>query len=90
MFTRTAWPSPRHSKRGISERPPAIREDAAHRHSLTATETELRTGRSLVEPELFNDIADFTVMHFGQDRDKAERATDQALRSVEIPDHWDH
>lgn len=49
---------------------------------MTATETELRTGRSLAEPELFNDIADFTVMHFGQDRDKAERATDQALASV--------
>ncbi|MDX3342831.1 hypothetical protein PV409_33265 [Streptomyces sp. ME02-6979.5a] len=49
---------------------------------MTATETELRTGRSLVEPELFDSIADFTVMHFGQDRNKAERATDQALAFV--------
>ncbi|MGX1953098.1 hypothetical protein ACWIGY_22735 [Streptomyces anulatus] len=49
---------------------------------MTAIETELRTGRSLVEPELFDSIADFTVMHFGQDREKAERAADQALAFV--------
>ncbi|MFE7340081.1 glycine-rich domain-containing protein [Streptomyces griseus] len=49
---------------------------------MTATNTEVRTGRSLVEPELFNSIAGFTVMHFGQDRAKAERATDQALAFV--------
>lgn len=49
---------------------------------MTATEADLRTGRSLVEPELFDSIAGFTVMHFGQDRDKAERATDQALAFV--------
>ncbi|XMN06980.1 hypothetical protein ACK8N7_13465 [Streptomyces griseobrunneus] len=49
---------------------------------MTATETELRTGRSLVEPELFSSIVDFTVMHFGHDQGKAEHATDQALAFV--------
>ncbi|MYR92761.1 MULTISPECIES: hypothetical protein [unclassified Streptomyces] len=49
---------------------------------MTATNTELRTGRSLVDPALFESIADFTVMHFGQDRAKAERAMDQALAFV--------
>ncbi|MFI1528620.1 hypothetical protein [Streptomyces griseus] len=46
---------------------------------MTATEIELRTGRSLVDPELFSSIVDFTVLHFGHDKAKAERATDQAL-----------
>ncbi|MFJ1594286.1 hypothetical protein ACIOD0_29180 [Kitasatospora albolonga] len=49
---------------------------------MTATNTEVRTGRSLIDPALFDSIADFTVTHFGQDRAKAERATDQALAFV--------
>ncbi|MFJ2056299.1 hypothetical protein ACIOMM_10180 [Streptomyces sp. NPDC087908] len=46
---------------------------------MTATTHDLRTGRALVDPELFDSIAEFTVNHFGHDRAKAERATDQAL-----------
>lgn len=46
---------------------------------MTAVANDLKTGRSLVEPELFDSIAEFTTIHFGYDRDKADRATDQAL-----------
>lgn len=46
---------------------------------MTATANDLRTGRALVEGELFDSIAEFTVVHFGYDQKKAERTTDQAL-----------
>lgn len=46
---------------------------------MTAITNDLRTGRALVESELFDSIAEFTVLHFGYDQEKAERATDQAL-----------
>ncbi|MFI8422338.1 glycine-rich domain-containing protein [Streptomyces sp. NPDC085479] len=46
---------------------------------MTATANDLRTGRALVSSDLFDSIAEFTVIHFGYDREKAERATDQAL-----------
>ncbi|MFE2556705.1 hypothetical protein ACFXGT_11810 [Streptomyces sp. NPDC059352] len=46
---------------------------------MTATANDLKTGRALVSSDLFDSIAEFTVTHFGYDRDKAERATDQAL-----------
>ncbi|MFD8974646.1 hypothetical protein [Streptomyces sp. NPDC059593] len=46
---------------------------------MTATANDLRTGRALVDSVLFDSIAEFTVMHFGYDQEKAERATDQAL-----------
>ncbi|WP_418956806.1 glycine-rich domain-containing protein [Streptomyces tritici] len=49
---------------------------------MTAVSSDLRTGRSLVEPELFDSIAEFTVTHFGYSQEKAERATDQALAFV--------
>ncbi|MFG2635313.1 hypothetical protein ACGFX8_15605 [Streptomyces sp. NPDC048362] len=46
---------------------------------MTATANDLRTGRALVSSDLFDSIAEFTVIHFGYDQEKAERATDQAL-----------
>ncbi|GAA2781669.1 hypothetical protein [Streptomyces showdoensis] len=46
---------------------------------MTAVSSDLRTGRSLVDADLFDSIAEFTVMHFGYTLEKAERATDQAL-----------
>jgi hypothetical protein len=46
---------------------------------MTAISNDLRTGRALVNSELFDSIAEFTVTHFGYDLEKAERATDQAL-----------
>ncbi|WP_314250641.1 hypothetical protein [Streptomyces sp. DSM 40907] len=46
---------------------------------MTALVNDLKTGRALVGSDLFDSIAEFTVIHFGYDRDKAERATDQAL-----------
>lgn len=46
---------------------------------MTTTASTLRTGRSLVGDDLFDSITEFTVTHFGYDRSKAERATDQAL-----------
>ncbi len=46
---------------------------------MTAVTNDLRTGRSLVAPELFGSIAEFTATHFGYTLEKAERATDQAL-----------
>ncbi|MFJ9429617.1 hypothetical protein ACIRQY_08120 [Streptomyces sp. NPDC101490] len=46
---------------------------------MTAVANGLKTGRSLVSADLFDSIAEFTVMHFGYDLEKAERATDQAL-----------
>lgn len=49
---------------------------------MTAVLTNHRTGRSLVRPELFHSIVEFTVTHFGQDRDDAERQTDQAIAFV--------
>ncbi|MFG3349243.1 hypothetical protein ACGF1Z_29820 [Streptomyces sp. NPDC048018] len=49
---------------------------------MTAVSSDLRTGRSLVDAELFDSIAEFTAMHFGYTPEKAERATDQALAFV--------
>ncbi|MFJ3922760.1 hypothetical protein [Streptomyces sp. NPDC090022] len=49
---------------------------------MTAVANDLKTGRSLVSADLFDSIAEFTVIHFGYSRDKAERATDQALAFV--------
>ncbi|MFE0644327.1 hypothetical protein ACFW2Y_22360 [Streptomyces sp. NPDC058877] len=46
---------------------------------MTAVSSDLRTGRSLVDSELFNSVVEFTMTHFGYDQGKAERATDQAL-----------
>ncbi|MEV7579823.1 hypothetical protein [Streptomyces erythrochromogenes] len=46
---------------------------------MTAVANDLRTGRSLVSADLFDSIAEFTVIHFDYDQEKAERATDQAL-----------
>ncbi|MEU1278366.1 hypothetical protein [Streptomyces sp. NPDC005805] len=46
---------------------------------MTAVHKDLRTGRDLVAPELFDSIAEFTAHHFGYDQGKAERSTDQAL-----------
>ncbi|MFD9103927.1 hypothetical protein ACFVZN_22915 [Streptomyces virginiae] len=46
---------------------------------MTAVANDLKTGRSLVSADLFDSIAEFTVTHFGYDRDTAERATDQVL-----------
>lgn len=49
---------------------------------MTAVETDLKTGRGLVSDELFRSIVQFTVTHFGQDQERAERQTDQALAFV--------
>ncbi len=49
---------------------------------MTAVLTEMRTGRDLVSPELFDSIVQFTVLHFGQDQSRAERQTDQAIAFV--------
>ncbi|GAA1883782.1 hypothetical protein GCM10009753_09590 [Streptantibioticus ferralitis] len=49
---------------------------------MTATAIDLRSGRSLVSDELFNSIVHFTVVHFGQDPERAERITDQAIAFV--------
>ncbi|MFF3210572.1 hypothetical protein ACFYYB_07900 [Streptomyces sp. NPDC002886] len=47
---------------------------------MTAVANDLRTGRSLVEPELFDSITQFVLDHFGEtERDRAERITDQAI-----------
>ncbi|MFF5808285.1 glycine-rich domain-containing protein [Streptomyces sp. NPDC012746] len=47
---------------------------------MTALANDLRTGRSLVQPELFDSIATFVMTHFGEsDQDRAERITDQAI-----------
>ncbi|QNE76863.1 hypothetical protein F0344_21600 [Streptomyces finlayi] len=46
---------------------------------MTAISNDLRTGRALVDSELFDSIAEFTMVHFGYDKEKAERATDQAI-----------
>ncbi|MFG3497958.1 hypothetical protein [Streptomyces sp. NPDC047928] len=46
---------------------------------MTATVNDLQTGRALVDRALFDSIAEFTVVHFGYDQEKAERATDQAI-----------
>ncbi|MFJ4435584.1 glycine-rich domain-containing protein [Streptomyces sp. NPDC088923] len=49
---------------------------------MTAVANGLRTGQSLVAPELFRSIVDFGVTQFGQTRERAERQTDQALAFV--------
>ncbi|MFD6249955.1 glycine-rich domain-containing protein [Streptomyces roseolus] len=46
---------------------------------MTATANDLRTGRALVSSDLFDSIAEFTVIHFGYHQETAERAADQAL-----------
>ncbi|AYG80946.1 hypothetical protein DWB77_03084 [Streptomyces hundungensis] len=46
---------------------------------MTAVLPDLKTGRTLVSDELFDSIVHFTVTHFGQDRERAEQQTDQAL-----------
>ncbi|WP_327304713.1 hypothetical protein OG730_15000 [Streptomyces sp. NBC_01298] len=47
---------------------------------MTAIANDLRTGRSLVEPELFDSITQFVLDHFGEtDRGTAEEITDQAI-----------
>ncbi|KPI12019.1 hypothetical protein OK074_2640 [Actinobacteria bacterium OK074] len=51
---------------------------------MTATANDLRTGRALVDSELFDSIAEFTVTHFGYDLAKAEHATDQALAFLAV------
>lgn len=47
---------------------------------MTAIANDLRTGRSLVDAELFDSITQFVLDHFGEtERDRAERITDQAI-----------
>ncbi|MFI1829576.1 glycine-rich domain-containing protein [Streptomyces sp. NPDC020412] len=49
---------------------------------MTATVNELRTGRDLVSPELFDSIAQFAMVHFGQEPNRAEQIVDQALAFI--------
>ncbi|MFH8593070.1 glycine-rich domain-containing protein [Streptomyces rimosus] len=41
--------------------------------------TERRTGRELVDADLFDSLANFVVIHDGESRERAERITDQAV-----------
>lgn len=49
---------------------------------MTSVTDDLRSGRSLVSEDLFRSVVHFVVTHFGQDEQRAERQTDQALAFI--------
>src|SRR5690349_7616066 len=49
---------------------------------MTATMSDLRTGRSLISDELFGSLVDFVIVHDGETRERAERIADQAVAFV--------
>ncbi|GGV54324.1 glycine-rich domain-containing protein [Streptomyces spectabilis] len=49
---------------------------------MTATTIDLRTGRALVDDDLFSSVAHFVHVHSGQPMGRAEHIVDQALAFV--------
>ncbi|OKI08268.1 hypothetical protein A6A06_33935 [Streptomyces sp. CB02923] len=49
---------------------------------MTTMATEQRTGRELIDKDLFDRLAHFVVVHNGESRDQAEKIIDQAVAFV--------